>query len=49
MRLKRLEGDRSPSFDGLLGGVITLSLSFRLWGVLERGGELMKLAMSYVS
>ena len=44
IRWRRLEGDWSSGFEGLWGGVVSnfLSLSFcLLWGVLERGGELM--------
>ena len=44
MRWERFEGDWRSGFDGLQGGVSNFSPSLRLWGVLERGGELMRLA-----
>ena len=44
MRWERFEGDWRSGFDGLQGGVRNSSLSFRLWGVLERGGELLKIS-----
>lgn len=47
MRCKRFEGDWRSGFDGLQGGVRNFSPSLRLWGVLERGGELLQISRVY--